>query len=199
MRTCREDCEAVPPTPALRLSFREVSDRAGGNKVCCAGDFLVVWTIVLAWRRRDSELLYDRAHCGRLRALCFAALHLFVGVGIGARVGRARVFRRPKGLTRCEPRANGRASLLLRPIRPPPHPRAPSHPATRRDDERAEFGARERDLARSSPHASSMTQSDFVTQLQRACATTVDARSAGVTAQMLRGGSERSATRSPCA
>src|SRR5215213_3389437 len=70
MRTCQEDCEAVPPTPALRLSFREVSDRARREMVCCGGDLLVMWTIVLDWRRRESESLYDRARCERLRALC---------------------------------------------------------------------------------------------------------------------------------
>src|SRR5688572_8163966 len=81
--------------------------------VCCGRDFLVVWTIVLGLRRRESELLYDRARSRRLRALYCGAP--FVSSGIVARVGRARVFRRPRGLTRCEPRETARESLATPP------------------------------------------------------------------------------------
>ena len=78
---------------ALRRCFREVSDRAHRKMVCSRHAFSHVWTIVRACGRRDAESLYDRARSGRLRALIFGALaFLFELV---ARVGRARVFRRP--------------------------------------------------------------------------------------------------------
>jgi hypothetical protein len=197
MRTCREDCEAAPPVSALRPGFREVSDRAKRKRVCCQRDFLVVWTIVLDWRRREPESLYDRALCRRLRALYLAARHLFSS-GIVARVGRARVFRRPRGAyTRRASRNSPRVSCYA-PMRPPPHPRAPSQLATLRADRCAEFSARWRERARSSRRASS-TQSDRDIQLEGVRPRPRASRDPTRLLNDARGGSERSRRRSPCA
>src|SRR5687767_1481700 len=95
--------------------------------VCCARDFPVLWTIVRGWLRRESESLHDRARSGRLRALNVAPSVSFL---VSVR-GRSR-----EGI----PAAAGglhAASLAIRlrvscyaPMRPPPHPRAPSRRAT---------------------------------------------------------------------
>src|SRR5687768_4342707 len=110
--------------------------------VCCGRDFLVVWTIVLGLRRRESELLYDRARSGRLRALYRGAPSV-CGVRLFRGVGRARVFRRPRGAyTLRASRYSPRVSCYA-PIRPPPHPRTPSQRASLRDAACAGLGAPE--------------------------------------------------------
>jgi len=78
------------------------------------------------WLRRHQLPPYTRriierscaAHCGFARG----SLRLDLSRGAVARGYSGGAC----GLTRCEPRANYRASLLLRPTAPPPHPRAPS-------------------------------------------------------------------------
>src|SRR5215213_7493732 len=52
---------AVPPTWALRPGFREVSDRAETEMVCCGRCKPFVWTILRSRSRRDAERLNDRA------------------------------------------------------------------------------------------------------------------------------------------
>src|SRR5215207_9488485 len=117
---------AVPPTWALRPGFREVSDRVEDEMVCCRCCKPFEWTILRSRRRMDAERVDDRARSGRSRALLahshvsFEIAHWSVARGYSG--GRL-------GLTRCEPVACG-AGLLLRPERPPPHPRAPSRLAT---------------------------------------------------------------------
>src|SRR5688572_15189445 len=161
--------------------------------VCCARDFPVLWTIVRGWRRRESESLHDRARSGRLRALNVAPSVSFL---VSVR-GRSR-----EGI----PAAAGglhAASLAIRlrvscyaPMRPPPHPRAPSRLATLMADCRAESSARN-----AGAHDPALTQQRSRTVSPTRVARTQLREPRDPTASLLdaRGGSERSARRSPCA
>ena len=166
--------------------------------VCCVRDFLVVWTIVLAWRRRDSELLYDRARSRRLRALvrraiCFCLVSLRGSVARGYSGGRG-------GLTRCEPRDTA-ASLLLR-----PHAAAstPSRSLPARHTEGAAVARKSARVSESAHDRSAIESSRIIDAVgpchphsRRVHATSRAARSDGVSSMDARGGSERSARRSP--
>ena len=95
-------------------------------------------------------------------ALCFAARHLFFR-RVGARVGRARVFRRPQGGLHAASLAKLPRVSCYAPIRPPPHPRAPSQLATRRARPCAPSPARvRRDAHDRSASTHHRTQSDRV-------------------------------------
>ena len=84
------------PASALRLGFREVSDRASVKMVCCARAISLMWMILRPSRRMDAEALYDRARRGpRARFVTLRPTRFEISAG----VGRARVFRRPRGAT----------------------------------------------------------------------------------------------------
>ena len=89
-------------------------------------------------RRRSARRVDDRARLRaaenpnrctivRIAGACAALLRSAPSVVSGVRrgVGRARVFRRPRGAYTLRASQTA-ASLLLRPMGPPPHPRAPS-------------------------------------------------------------------------
>ena len=90
-----EAARAAPPASALRLRFREVSDRALVKMVCFARAISLMWMILRVSRRREAESLYDRARYG-WSALVVDAVRR-VRSGVVERVGRVRVFRRPRG------------------------------------------------------------------------------------------------------
>ena len=194
-----EGLGTTPPASALRLCFREVSDRAMVKMVCYARAMSLMWMILRAARRREAESLYDRARDGRYDDRRGAVVRLRSGVF--ARVGRVRVFRRPRGAyTRRASRKPPRESLAT-----PPYGRLhtlalPPRLATQSVASCAPIRTSRTFTRTIEPHHASLRRSGTVSSSSDwRCAATMGRDPTACARGSSWGGSERSARRSPSA